>query len=115
MKEAILVTQSVNFYDRKKTYKHEIQRMDWFTTTYRTDVPISVSAYDFFNDELLPFVQKHFGKEGAMLDWDLREKTWIDDGTDFSIRRDGNLGFWEFTITTTYEPNVDYIDEDFDT
>lgn len=107
MKEAILITQSVEFAVPNATNKQKT--VPHFITTYCTDVSFEVSAAEFA-EQLLDFVEHNFCRfvgKGSIYYHNSPQAGWID----YEIRRNGLTKLWEFTIETTYEPDLEYIDE----
>ena len=107
MKEAMLITQSVEFAVPNATNKQKT--VPHFITTYCTDVGFEVMAAEF-NEQLLSFIDRHFGRfvgKGSLYYHSSPQAGWID----YEIRRNGLTRLWEFTIETTYEPELEYTDE----
>lgn len=105
--EAVIVTQDVEFPNPEAKNKQDT--VAHFITTYYTDVGIEVTAADY-NDQLSDFIERNFGRyvgEGSIYHHNSPQAGWIE----YRIRRNGLTRLWEFTIETTYEPELEYIDE----
>lgn len=105
----------------KKSYdKNKLASSDLWITTYYTDEPIETNTRAFM-ELLTRFITRNFGRymwssfaDGSSFEEDMtqdRDRVVLQDGYPATIRR-GMSKMWEFTIITTYEPELEYIDED---
>jgi len=107
MREAVLITQNVEFGNPDAVNKQNT--VPHFITTYCTDVGFEVSAAEYVK-QLETFIEDNFGHfvgKGSLYYHSSPQAGWID----YEIRRNGLTRLWEFTIETTYEPELEYIDE----